>query len=205
MPSHLSDQEVELADGLTFTWCGLWVKRAVTLNAPYTCDHCRRRHVGRVLASDPAPLAVVIWADGSCYPNPGLGAYGTLLQFGAYEREMCQGYQRTTNNRMEMLGVIAGLEALKFPCKVLVYSDSRYVVDGVNKGWAQSWRANNWLKMDGKPARNPDLWGRLLDDLQLHDVTMKWVPGHRGVEGNERADRLAAQGRHGVLLVDIGF
>ncbi len=134
---------------------------------------------------------VDIFTDGACSGNPGPGGYGVILRAGDYVKELSGGEQHTTNNRMELLGVITALEALKFPCKVNVTTDSKYVVDGIQKGWAESWRANGWKKKDKKPALNPDLWERLLDLLKIHDVSFNWVKGHAGHPENERCDELA--------------
>ena len=134
---------------------------------------------------------VDMYSDGACSGNPGPGGYGTILVFGEMEKALSGGEKNTTNNRMELSGAIAGLEALKFPCEVTLYSDSKYLVDGITKGWAEKWRANNWVKSDKKPALNSDLWGRLLDLLEIHKVTFVWVKGHNGHHYNERCDALA--------------
>ena len=147
-----------------------------------------------------------IHTDGACSGNPGPGGYGTVLQYGGHRKELSGGYRRTTNNRMEMLAVIKGLELLKERCEVVVYSDSRYIVDAVNKGWARRWRANGWRRNARERALNPDLWGRLLDLLDAHDATLRWVKGHAGNPGNERADALAvAAANSGDLGVDEGY
>ena len=112
-----------------------------------------------------------------------------------HEKELSEGYRSTTNNRMELTGCIKGLEALKYPCKVIVQTDSRYVVDGIMKGWAKSWRSHNWIKSDKKPALNVDLWEQLLPLLEKHEVTFNWVKGHAGHPENERCDRLAVEQR----------
>lgn len=134
---------------------------------------------------------VDIYSDGACSGNPGPGGYGTIIVFGSVEKELSGGEPSTTNNRMELSGAIAGLEALKYPCEVTIYSDSKYLVDGITKGWAESWRKNNWIKSDKKPALNPDLWERLLELLKIHRVSFVWVKGHNGHPYNERCDRLA--------------
>ncbi|MCR4779973.1 MAG: ribonuclease HI [Ruminiclostridium sp.] len=138
---------------------------------------------------------VYIFSDGACSGNPGPGGYGVILRCDGKEKELSGGEARTTNNRMELMGVITGLEALKYPCRVTVQTDSRYVVDGIEKGWAKSWRKRGWIKSDKKPALNPDLWGRLLDLLDIHEVTFTWIKGHAGHEENERCDRLAVAQR----------
>ena len=136
---------------------------------------------------------VYIYSDGACSGNPGPGGYGVILRCDGREKELSGGEPDTTNNRMELSGVIAGLEALKFPCKVILQTDSRYVVDGIEKGWAKSWQRNNWIKSDKKPALNRDLWERLLELLEVHEVSFVWIKGHAGHEENERCDRLAVK------------
>jgi len=134
---------------------------------------------------------VEIFTDGACSGNPGPGGWGAVLRFGAYEKELSGGEENTTNNRMELTAVIRALEALKEPCKVLLTTDSRYVADGLEKGWARSWQANGWRKADKKPALNPDLWERLLTLTEEHEVTVCWIKGHAGHPENERCDSLA--------------
>lgn len=134
---------------------------------------------------------VQIFSDGACSGNPGPGGYGVILRCEGYEKELSGGEPHTTNNRMELLGVITGLEALKYPCRVIIQTDSRYVVDGIEKGWARSWRKNGWIKSDKKPALNSDLWERLLNLLEIHEVRFTWIKGHAGHPENERCDRLA--------------
>ena len=138
---------------------------------------------------------VYIFSDGACSGNPGPGGYGVILRCDGREKELSGGAPDTTNNRMELSGVIAGLEALKFPCKVILQTDSRYVVDGIEKGWAKSWQRNNWIKSDKKPALNRDLWEKLLKLLEIHEVSFVWIKGHAGHEENERCDRLAVAER----------
>lgn len=134
---------------------------------------------------------VYIYSDGACKGNPGPGGYGTILVQGQREKELSGGEAQTTNNRMELSGAIAGLEALRYPCKVVLTSDSKYLVDGMTKGWAKSWEAKGWKKADGKPALNPDLWRRLLELSRIHQVEYVWIKGHAGHPYNERCDRLA--------------
>lgn len=138
---------------------------------------------------------VYIFSDGACSGNPGPGGYGVILRFGDKEKELSGGEPDTTNNRMELSGVIAGLEALKYPCKVFLQTDSKYVVDGIEKGWAKSWQRNNWIKSDKKPALNRDLWEKLLKLLDIHEVKFLWIKGHAGHAENERCDRLAVEER----------
>ena len=151
---------------------------------------------------------VVIHTDGSCIGNPGRGGYAAILRYvGGPERELSGGFRRTTNNRMELLAVIIGLEALTEPCDVTLYSDSRYVVDAVNKGWARKWRANRWMRNKKDKAVNPDLWERLLSALAKQPgARLVWVRGHAGDQGNEHADRLAnAAARGAGLAEDTGY
>ena len=134
---------------------------------------------------------VTVFTDGACSGNPGPGGWGAILRFGAYEKELSGGEASTTNNRMELSAVIAGLSALKEPCRVTVVTDSKYVYDGMTKGWAEGWRRRGWRRADGSPALNSDLWERLLDLAAKHDVSFCWVKGHSGHPENERCDRLA--------------
>lgn len=134
---------------------------------------------------------VNIYTDGACKGNPGPGGWGAVLVAGAYEKEFSGGEASTTNNRMELLGAIAAFEALRYPCEVTFTSDSQYVINGLEKGWAESWRRRGWKKADGKPALNPDLWERLLKAIERHTVTYVWVKGHAGHPYNERCDALA--------------
>lgn len=134
---------------------------------------------------------VEIFTDGACSGNPGPGGWGAVLRYNGHEKELSGGERNTTNNRMELTAVIKALEQLKEPCEVLLTTDSKYVSDGVSKGWAESWQKNSWRKADKKPALNPDLWERLLELLKVHDVTINWVKGHAGHPENERCDELA--------------
>ena len=134
---------------------------------------------------------VTIYTDGACSGNPGEGGWGTILDYKGNRKELSGGEKNTTNNRMELTAVIEGLKALKEKCKVTVVTDSQYVANGINKGWAESWRKNNWRKGDKKPALNPELWGELLDLIAKHEVTIEWVRGHAGHPENERCDELA--------------
>jgi len=138
---------------------------------------------------------VEIFTDGACSGNPGPGGYGVVLRFNGIEKELSGGCADTTNNRMELSGVIEGLSALKEPCKVTLTTDSKYVVDSVTKGWVYGWKKKNWIKSDKKPALNVDLWERLLPLLEKHDVTFNWVRGHAGHPENERCDELAVRER----------
>ena len=134
---------------------------------------------------------VTIYTDGACSGNPGPGGWGAILVYNGHEKELSGGEAYTTNNRMELCGVIAALEALKETCEVTLTTDSKYVADAVNNGWAAGWRARGWRKGDKSPALNPDLWEKLLLLLEKHKVTFVWVKGHAGHPYNERCDRLA--------------
>jgi len=134
---------------------------------------------------------VEIYTDGACSGNPGPGGWGAVLVYGQHEKELSGGDSSTTNNRMELTAVIEALRLLKEPCQVVLTTDSRYVVDGITKGWAKGWRRNGWIKSDKKPALNPELGGALLDELEKHQVEFVWVKGHAGHPYNERCDRLA--------------
>ena len=134
---------------------------------------------------------IELFTDGACSGNPGPGGWGVVLRYNGHEKELSGGEANTTNNRMELTAAIEGLSALKETCKVRLVTDSKYVADGITKGWAESWRKNNWRKADKKPALNPDLWEKLLNLINEHDVTIEWVKGHAGHPENERCDQLA--------------
>ena len=134
---------------------------------------------------------VDIFTDGACSGNPGPGGWGAILRFNGIEKELSGGERETTNNRMEMTAVISALSALKESCEVTLYSDSKYIIDSVTKGWAVGWRARGWKKADKSPALNADLWEKLLTLLEKHKVTFEWVKGHAGHPENERCDTLA--------------
>ena len=134
---------------------------------------------------------VEIFSDGACSGNPGPGGYGVILRFGEHIKELSGGEHETTKNRMELTGVIKGLDALKEPCEVTLTTDSKYVVDSITKGWVYGWKSKGWKKSDGKPALNVDLWEQLLPLLQKHKVSFVWVKGHAGHPENERCDKLA--------------
>ena len=135
--------------------------------------------------------SVELFTDGACSGNPGPGGWGAILRYKGAEKELSGGEESTTNNRMELTAAIEGLSALKEPCQVTLYSDSKYLVDAITKGWAVGWRSRGWRKADKQPALNVDLWQRLLDLLEQHEVTFVWVKGHAGHPENERCDRLA--------------
>ena len=132
-----------------------------------------------------------LFTDGACSGNPGPGGYGIILQCNGAVKEFSGGFAHTTNNRMELMGVIKGLEQLKEPCAVTVVSDSRYIVDAMEKGWARKWRAQGWMRNKKDKALNPDLWAKLLDLCVRHEVRFTWVNGHAGHPENERCDQLA--------------
>lgn len=134
---------------------------------------------------------VYIFTDGACSGNPGPGGWGAILRFNGIEKHMSGGEKMTTNNRMELTAVIEALKALKEKCNVILTTDSKYVCDGINKGWAASWKKNGWRKSDKKPALNPEMWDTLLNLTQIHNVEFVWVKGHNGHPENEICDRLA--------------
>ena len=150
--------------------------------------------------------AVTLYSDGAAKHNPdGPGEYGTILEFidqrgELHVKEISAGYKRTTNNRMELMGVIAGLEELKRPCAVMVYTDSQYVVNAFRRHWIDSWRKKGWKRSDKSPVKNVDLWERLLAAMEPHDVTYEWVKGHAGHAQNERCDELASEAACGSRL-----
>ena len=134
---------------------------------------------------------VELFTDGACSGNPGPGGWGAVLRYNAAEKELSGGEKETTNNRMELTACIEALTLLKEPCEVELTTDSQYVVNGITKGWAESWRKNGWRKSDKKPALNSDLWELLLAQCERHKVTFNWIKGHAGHEENERCDKLA--------------
>lgn len=134
---------------------------------------------------------VKIFTDGACSGNPGPGGWGAILKYGGKVKELSGGEENTTNNRMELTAAIKALEALKEPCLVTLTTDSKYLADGIQKGWAESWKKNGWKKADKKPALNTDLWERILELFSLHTVKIVWVKGHNGHTENERCDELA--------------
>jgi ribonuclease HI len=152
------------------------------------------------------PGQIVIYTDGGALGNPGPGGYGALIVQDGKTRELSKGFRMTTNNRMELMACIAALSAVKKPSAIVLHSDSRYVVNGISKGWAKKWKANGWKKSDKSPALNPDLWDQLLKLCAKHDVEFRWVKGHAGIAGNERCDELAVQSASGrKLAVDKAY
>ncbi len=142
---------------------------------------------------------VNIYTDGACSGNPGPGGWAAILVYGNIEKEISGGEESTTNNRMELTAVLSALEALKEPCRVMLYSDSKYIVDAVEKGWAAAWQARGWKKADKEEAKNTDLWERLLTLLKVHKVSFIWVKGHAENEYNRRCDVLAVTERKKFL------
>ena len=138
---------------------------------------------------------VDLFTDGACSGNPGPGGWGAVLRYQGKEKELSGGEAMTTNNRMELTAVIEALEALKEPCAVELWSDSKYVIDALEKGWAKGWQKKGWIKADKKPALNPDLWARLLDLTEKHELRCHWVKGHADNEFNNRCDALAVAAR----------
>lgn len=150
--------------------------------------------------------SVTIYTDGACSGNPGAGGYGTVLLYGSARKELSEGYHLTTNNRMEILAVIKGLEALKENCQVTLYSDSKYVVNAIEKGWLKKWKANGWKRNKNEIVLNVDLWQRLVPLLEKHNVTFVWVKGHADNKENERCDFLARQAiSSGNLKYDTNY
>lgn len=143
---------------------------------------------------------VDVYTDGGCIDNPGPGGYGVILLHKGHRKELSGGFRRTTNNRMEILAAIKGLEALRSRCRVTIHSDSQYLVNAIEQGWAKRWQDNNWWRNRKKKAINPDLWERLLSLLDKHEVRFAWVRGHAGHPENERADALARTAALGKYL-----
>ena len=149
---------------------------------------------------------VEIYTDGACSGNPGRGGYGAVLKYGEYRKELSCGFILTTNNRMELLGVITALKALKEPCRVTLYSDSKYVIDALSLGWAKKWKENGWKRNKKEKAINPDLWEILINETDKHEMEYVWVKGHAGNPENERCDELAVSAASGEnLKEDTGY
>ena len=145
---------------------------------------------------------VEIFTDGACSGNPGKGGYGAILRYNGHTKEISEGFKCTTNNRMELLAAVASLEMLKEPCKVTLYSDSKYLVDSVNLGWLKKWQSNGWKRNRTESAKNVDLLIRLWNQLNKHQVEFKWVKGHDGHPENERCDTLATTAAKKENLAD---
>jgi ribonuclease HI len=144
-------------------------------------------------SAPPASKSVEIWTDGACKGNPGPGGWGALLRYGDHEKELFGGERQTTNNRMELMAVIEALASLKERCRVIVHTDSQYVKNGIQE-WMKNWIRRGWRTSDNKPVKNIDLWKRLAAEALRHDIEWRWVRGHAGDAGNERADELANRG-----------
>jgi len=148
---------------------------------------------------------ISIYTDGACSYNPGPGGYGAVILYKQLRKEISQGYRLTTNNRMEILAAVAALEVLKEPCEVKLYSDSRYLVDAIEKGWVMRWKNNNWMRNKKDKAVNVDLWQRLMPLLSKHSVSFIWVKGHSNNKENEHCDGLARKAIEGELLEDSEY
>jgi len=146
---------------------------------------------------------VDIYTDGACRGNPGRGGWGAILVYRGIEKELSGGENLTTNNRMELTAAIEALSSLREPCEVTLTSDSKYLIDALTLGWAESWRAKGWKKADRSPALNPDLWERLLELVAIHQVKFVWVKGHDGHPYNERCDRLATDFADSLPEADV--
>jgi ribonuclease HI len=173
-----------------------WLKNPVSPQKPSRNEHTdTARDTGTM-----PPGTIIIYTDGGCRGNPGPGGYGAIIIDGKKRIELAQGFRMSTNNRMELMACLAALTALKKPADVVLHSDSSYVVNGIEKGWARKWRANNWMRTKKDPAENADLWARLLDLCDVHRVRFVWVRGHAGDRENERCDELATAAADGVNL-----
>ena len=149
---------------------------------------------------------VVVYTDGGARGNPGPGGYGAILTFGKHRKELKGAFDHTTNNRMELMAVISALESLSESCQVLLYSDSKYVIDALTKNWLKGWKRKGWIKSDKKPVLNQDLWRRLDASESRHEMTWKWVKGHAGNPLNERCDELVHEAiDEGNLQTDQGY
>jgi len=168
---------------------------------PYPLDDQTSRNLLPETTTSEKPL-VTIYTDGAAEPNPGPGGYGIVLMSGQHRREVSGGFRLTTNNRMELLGVIVALETLSKPCRVNLYSDSKYVVDSIKRGSLDRWKQNKWQRGPGQPVKNVDLWMRYLAASSKHSIRFHWVKGHAGVAENERCDELAVAAAQGFDLPD---
>ncbi len=136
---------------------------------------------------------IIIYTDGSSRGNPGPGGYGTLMIYQDHRKELSGGFAKTTNNRMEILAALTGIESLLEPCQITVYSDSKYVIDTMDKGWIHGWKKKGWSRGPNKPLKNADLWQRMAEAIHGHQISWKWVKGHSGQPENERCDQLATE------------
>ncbi len=149
---------------------------------------------------------ITIYTDGSSLGNPGPGGYGAVLLYQGHRKELSGGFRRTTNNRMELLAAIEGLRALQEPCRVTLYTDSNYLVNGITKGWARRWRSKGWMRNKRERALNADLWAELLELCETHNVAFVWVKAHAGNEENERCDTLAKEAAQAAdLAADVNY
>ena len=149
---------------------------------------------------------VTAYTDGSSIGNPGPGGYGVVLKYAKHRKELSGGFRQTTNNRMELMGAIIALESLTEPCRVTLHSDSKYVIDGIRRGWAKKWKSAGWMRNPNDPAINVDLWEKMLTLCEKHEVGFRWVKGHSGVVENERCDELAVKAaKQRNLQVDEGY
>ncbi len=149
---------------------------------------------------------IIIYTDGACSGNPGPGGYGCVLRYNKNRRELSGGFRKTTNNRMEIFAAVKGLEKLKYPCQVKLYSDSKYLVHAIEKGWAKRWKANNWMRTKNEKAKNSDLWEKLLNLCRVHQIEFIWVKGHTANKENNRCDELAVKAASvSDLPIDIGY
>ena len=149
---------------------------------------------------------IIIYTDGACSGNPGPGGYGCVLRHNKNRRELSGGFRKTTNNRMEIIAAVKGLESLKYPCRIKLYSDSKYLVNAIEKGWAKRWKANNWMRTKSEEAKNPDLWEKMLNLCEVHQIKFIWVKGHASNEENNRCDELAVEATTGSELpIDAGY
>jgi ribonuclease HI len=182
-----------------------WLKEAVSSRGSRRTGAAKVRTV--VAAAAPRPGSILVYSDGGARFNPGPGGYGVIIVEDGCPRELSGGYRHTTNNRMELMGCIVALTDLATLDKpIVIHTDSQYVVNGISKGWALSWRKRGWIKADRQPALNADLWGRLLDLIEGREVTFQWVRGHAGHPENERCDELAvASAARADLPVDQGY
>lgn len=178
-----------------------WIK-----NPPQAVKKCKTNKKSSTKKFTKPKLAddcIEIYTDGGAINNPGPGGYGVVIVIDGNETELSGGYTHTTNNRMELMACIKGIEALaEIQRPVALFSDSSYVVNGISKGWAKGWRKRNWLKSDGQPAINPDLWEKLLDLTENLTISFHWVKGHAGHPLNERCDKLAVQNARGDSLIE---
>ena len=152
------------------------------------------------MTSSKANKRVILYTDGACIGNPGPGGYGAVLLYGDHRKELSEGFKNTTNNRMEMLAAVEGLRDLKEACRVTLYSDSKYLVDSMEQGWAKRWRSNGWRRNKKEKALNTDLWELLLNLCDQHEVEFHWLKGHAGYAENERCDQLAMKAATGSNL-----